>query len=128
MALVQRVEEREWPSDKALVRLFRHLVSDLGYDLYVAEQDGEVCGVVMVGYRHLLVQGGLCAVLDGVITAESGGEIRQRLLAFAQERARKKGCRMFQAQVSGQQREGWDGLLSAAGFTPAGEWFSYPLR
>jgi N-acetylglutamate synthase-like GNAT family acetyltransferase len=128
MALVQRGEEREWPSEKALVRLFRRLVSDLGYDLYVAERDGQVCGVVMVGYRRLLVQGGLCAVLDGVITTETGGEIEQQLIAFAQERAHKKGCRLFQAQVSKQQREEWERLLCAAGFTPAGEWFSCSLR
>jgi hypothetical protein len=67
-------------------------------------------------------------VLDGVITAEKGEEIGQRLIAFAQERAQKKGCRTFQAQMSGQQGERWSRLLFAAGFTPAGEWFSYPLR
>ena len=127
MALVQRAEEREWPSEKALARLFRRLVSDLGYDLYVAEQNGEVCGVVMVGYRRLLLQGGLCAMLDGVITAKSEAEIGQQLIAFAKERARKKGCRLVQALVSGQRGEEWGRLLSAAGFTPAGEWFSCPL-
>lgn len=127
MALVQRTEEREWPSEKTLVRLFRRLVNDLGYDLYVAEQNGEVCGVVMVGYRRLLVQGGLCAMLDGVITVENGGEIGQRLIAFAKERAQKRGCHIFQAQMGGQQGEEWGRLLSAAGFTSAGEWFSCPL-
>lgn len=127
MALVQRTEEREWPSEKTLVRLFRRLVNDLGYDLYVAEQNDEVCGVVMVGYRRLLVQGGLCAMLDGVITVENGGEIGQRLIAFAKERAQKRGCRIFQAQMGGQQGEEWGRLLSAAGFTSAGEWFSCPL-
>jgi len=127
IALVQRTEGREWPPEKALVRLFRRLVSDLGYDLYVAEQNGEVCGVVMVGYRRLLIQGGLCAMLDGVITVESGGEIGQRLITFAKERARKKGCRLVQALVSEQQGEEWGRLLSTAGFTPAGEWFSCPL-
>ncbi len=124
-ALVASQSRWEGLAEKKLARLFRRLVKNLGYDLYVAEHQGHICGVVVVSYHHLLVQGGLCALVNTLIAPE--GEIRRGLFAFALERAQKRGCRRVEVQIQEDQREEWDGLLAAYGFREAGRWFSRTL-
>ena len=114
-------------SETGLARLFRRLVRDLGCDLYVAERGGEVQGVVMVSYRRLFVRGGLCALVDALLAGGQDGEIRERLFAFAKERARKKGCRVLQVQVGEPPAGEWKRLLADAGLTATGTWFSCSL-
>src|SRR5215475_4827661 len=80
-----------------LARFFRRVVSDLGTDLYVAEDgDGAIVGLVSVVYARSLVRGGVSATLDG---ARAAPALLDRLVAFAEERARRRGCRRLAAWV-----------------------------
>lgn len=82
-----------------LARFFRRVVADLGTDLYVAEDgDGAIVGLVSVVYARSLVRGGMSATLDGA-RARAAPALLDRLVAFAEERARRRGCRRLAAWV-----------------------------
>jgi hypothetical protein len=85
----------------ALARVFRRMVADLGRDLYVAEDPaGEIVGVVSVVYARSLAGGGTVAVLDGIrARATPAPELLAGLVAFAEERARRRGCRWLGAAL-----------------------------
>jgi hypothetical protein len=82
-----------------LPRGLRRLLADLGADVYVAEEpDGTVVGVVAVTYARSLFRGGMAAVLDGARTRPPAGpETLAGLVAFAEDRARRRGCRRLTA-------------------------------
>jgi len=76
--------------DDRLTRYFRRIVADLGTDFYVAEdRAGTIVGLVSVVYARSLVRGGISATLDG---ARATPAVLDGLLAFAEERARRRGC------------------------------------
>jgi len=99
------------PSTDRLERFFRRILRDLGTDVYVAEDDaGAIVGVVSVVYARSLVRGGLSATLDGArARAEPARPLLDGLVAFAEERARKRGCHRLAAWVAPD-----DGELRAA--------------
>jgi GNAT superfamily N-acetyltransferase len=81
-----------------LERFFRRILADLGSDVYVAEDGGgEIVGLVAVVYARSLVRGGLSAVLDGARARREPARLLEGLVAFAEERARKRGCRRLTA-------------------------------
>jgi len=90
-----------------LDRRFRRIVADLGTDVYVAEDgEGEIVGLVSVVYARSLVRGGLSATLDGARARhEPGPAVLEGLVAFAEERARKRGCRRLTAWVDPEDRD-----------------------
>jgi hypothetical protein len=74
------------------------MLADLGMDVYVAEDaTGAIVGVVAVAYYRSLMQGGQSAVLDGARAASA--PVLEALLAFAEERARRRGCQRLAAPV-----------------------------
>jgi hypothetical protein len=87
------------PAEARLERFLRRMLADLGMDIYVAE-DGErrIVGVISVAYRRSLMRGGLSAILDGVRT-RSAPDVLEALVAFAEQRARRRGCRRMTACV-----------------------------
>jgi hypothetical protein len=100
---VRRGRRRDLPQVAALLgcdaggwraRGFRRIIADLGTDVYVAEdQGGEIVGMVSVIYARSLAHGGLCASLDAARTRhEPVQALLGPLVAFAEERARKRGC------------------------------------
>ena len=88
-------------SSERLDRSWRRLLADLGADIYVAEDPGgEIVGVVSLVYARSLVRGGVSATLDGVRARhESAAPVLEGLVAFAEERARRRGCRRLTAWV-----------------------------
>jgi hypothetical protein len=96
---VRRGRRRDLPQVQSLLgiaggdrleRYFRRIVADLGTDLYVAEdREGAIVGLVSVVYARSLACGGLSATLDG---ARATPAVLDGLLAFAEERARRRGC------------------------------------
>lgn len=92
------------PADR-LERFLRRILADLGTDVYVAEDaEGRIVGVVSVAYRRSLMRGGLSAILDGV-RAAAAPAVLEGLVAFAEERARRRGCRRLTAWVDGEDAE-----------------------
>jgi hypothetical protein len=93
--------------DDRLARYFRRIVADLGTDFYVAEdRAGAIVGLVSVVYARSLVRGGISATLDG---ARATPAVLDGLLAFAEERARRRGCARLTAAPDPE-----DGALRAA--------------
>lgn len=82
-------------------RFYRRLLADLGADVYVAEDgDGSIVGVVSLVYARSLVRGGTSAFLDGARTRDGAGPmLLEGLVAFAEERARRRGCLRLAAWV-----------------------------
>jgi GNAT superfamily N-acetyltransferase len=89
------------PAGDRLERFFRRIVADLGTDVYVAEDaGGEIAGILCIVYARSLVRGGLSATLDGARVRDASDRAAlDRLVAFAEERARRRGCRRIAAWV-----------------------------
>ena len=84
------------PVRPAEQRFDRRVVTDLGSDVYLAEDDGSaVVGVVGVFYLRSLASGRWRAVLD-VLRARDE-PLAAALVAFAEERARGRGCTTLEA-------------------------------
>lgn len=107
---VRRGRRHDLPQVEALLgvapdgqfrRLFARVVKDLRADLYVAEAPGgEIVGLVTLRYGRSLLRGGLTAEIDGVrIRRTPPGEVLTGLVAFAEARARRRGCRLVSAAI-----------------------------
>ena len=92
-----------WPpvdsSTRRTVRLFRRVIGDLAYDLYVADEDGSAVGMVTVSYARVLGLGGQRAMLEELVVRHDrrGAGIGRRLAEFAIHRAEKRGARVVSA-------------------------------
>ena len=93
--------------DGRLARSYRRVLADLGADVYVAEEpDGAIVGGVSLVYARSLVRGGLSATLDGVRARRPpAGVLLAGLVAFAEERARRRGCRRLAAWLDAADTE-----------------------
>ena len=99
-------------------RHYHRMTRDLGTDLYVAEEEGgAIVAVIALAYRRSLLGGGLSAVLE-VARRSAEPLLGEGLVAFAEERARRRGCRQLAARVAGADPE-LRAVLVARGFRPA---------
>lgn len=116
------------PPERATLRRFRNIVADLGGDFYLAVVDGTLAGLVHVTYaRQLAVPPG--ARLDQLLVADPFRRrgIGSALLAFAQRRARQRGCGTFSCALPAADSPPRQ-LLEKAGLQPAGDWFVQQLE
>jgi N-acetylglutamate synthase-like GNAT family acetyltransferase len=81
------------PDDRRTLRRFRHIVADLGADLYVAELGRRVVGVVHATYVRRLA-GGQRGRIEDLAADPLYGEhqIERRLLEFILARAGRRAC------------------------------------
>ncbi len=107
-------------------RLFRNTVSDLAYDIYVADDGGTPVGMVAVSYVRALPLAGQRATLEElVVRADRRGKgIGRRLLEFAIGRARRRGARAFEARPTDDAAERF---LDHVGFRPGALRYSRSL-
>jgi N-acetylglutamate synthase-like GNAT family acetyltransferase len=81
-------------------RFDRRTLASLAGDLYVAEDgQGAIVGIVSVAYVRSIAEGRFAAVLDAARTASDSAPLLDRLIAFAEARARRRGCRRLAAWV-----------------------------
>jgi GNAT superfamily N-acetyltransferase len=119
-----------WPRDDQRparsLRLFRRTVSDLAYDLYVADHRGEAVGVVAVSYVRELGLGGQRATLEELLVhpERRGVGIGRRLLEFAVHRARRRGARRFEARPADETA---GRFLGHVGLKPSGSRYAFEL-
>ncbi len=86
------------PDASTRERFLRRQLADLGSDVYVAEADGgEIVGVVSIAYVRSFQQGRWAAVLDAAHATST--PLLDGLIAFGEERARRRGCRQLSALV-----------------------------
>ena len=127
MTLLGRSGAAVPPADRATLRRFRNLVADLGTDFYLALVDDTLAGFIHVTYAReltVLPQAQLAQLLVASDLRRRG--IGAALLAFARQRARKRGCSTFCCAV-GAQDSATRGFLEQAGLRLAGEWFREDL-
>ncbi|MGH7821269.1 MAG: GNAT family N-acetyltransferase [Candidatus Binatia bacterium] len=112
-----------WPevaeSPARSIRMFRRVVADLAYDLYVAEEGTTPVGLIAVSYVRALALGGQRATLEQLVVAPErrGAGIGTRLLEFVLRRAAKRGARMFEAKPADEAAARF---LDRAGFRSNG--------
>ena len=113
--------------DRATLRRFRNLVNDLGTDFYLALVDGALAGLVHVTYARQLSAVPL-ARLEQLLVAKPLRRhgVGTALLAFVQQRARRRGCGALSCVLAPTE---WPArqLLEKAGLRPDGESFAMPL-
>jgi hypothetical protein len=79
-------------------RFDRRTLASLAGDVYVAEDaDGAIVGIVSVAYLRSVAEGRFAAVLDAARAAADSAPLLDRLIAFAEARARRRGCRRLAA-------------------------------
>jgi ribosomal protein S18 acetylase RimI-like enzyme len=94
-----------WPSvdehPARSVRLFRRVISDLAYDLYVAEAAERIIGLVAVSYVRVLPLGGQRARLEELVVdrGHRGLGVGRKLVELALRRAQKRGVRAIEART-----------------------------
>jgi ribosomal protein S18 acetylase RimI-like enzyme len=119
-----------WPmveqSPARSTRLFRNTVSDLAYDLYVADDGGTPVGMVAVSYVRVLSLGGHRATLEELVVRPDRRRagLGRRLLEFAIGRARRRGARTFEARPNDDAAERF---LDHVGFRPGAPRYSLSL-
>ena len=119
-----------WPgvdeSVRRSIRLFRRVVSDLAYDLYVADEDGTPVGVIAVSYVRVLGLGGQRATVEEVIVRPDrrGSGIGRELVEHVFRRACRRRVRAFDALARDERDERF---LHRNGFAPAGRRYQRPL-
>jgi GNAT superfamily N-acetyltransferase len=115
--------------ERATLRRFRQVVADLGGDFYLAAVDDVVVGLVHVTYaRQLAAPPG--ASLDQLVVAPPYRRcgIGSALLAFAERRARQRGCDTFALVVPHTTNTAVRSFLERSGLAPSGETFVRALR
>jgi N-acetylglutamate synthase-like GNAT family acetyltransferase len=115
--------------EKAQVRYWRRVASSPIHDFYVAEQEGTVCGMVLVSYIRGLTSQGWRAILDFVAPVSAFSDVGPLLLTFAKTRAQQRGCQQIMVWTTTQdQSEELTTLFCQAGFLRSGEVLSCALR
>jgi L-amino acid N-acyltransferase YncA len=88
------------PVDARRERFDRRTFASLAGDVYVAEDaHGAIVGIVSVAYLRSLGQGRLAAVLDAARAIADSAPLLDRLIAVAETRARRRGCRRLAAWI-----------------------------
>ena len=114
-ALVQMLADdalgatRECPSNPlptSYKQAFAAIEADPNNELIVAEQDGEIAGMLQLTYiPYLTYQGSWRALVEGVRIAGSrrGQGLGRTLFEWAIERAEERGCRLIQLTTDKQR-------------------------
>lgn len=92
-------EEATDPLPPAYRDAFAAIAADANQRLVVAELDGAVVGTLQISYLpNLSHRGSWRAQIEGVRVArgDRGGGVGRRMVEWAVERARERGCRLVQ--------------------------------
>ncbi|CAH0294941.1 Aminoalkylphosphonate N-acetyltransferase [Peribacillus sp. Bi96] len=101
-------ERYENPLPKSYLKAFEAIDSDQNNELIVACRGEEIVGVQQITFTpYLTHQGGWRATVEGVRTASSerGKGIGSKLIQFAIERAKKRGCHIIQLTTDKKREE-----------------------
>ena len=94
------------PADRATLRRFRHIVADLGNDLYVATVDERLVGVVHASYARQVTTYPLARIeLLAVAPPLRRQGVGAALVRHIEDRARQRACVRASCDLSGVTRE-----------------------
>lgn len=119
------------PPDRATLRRFRHVVADLGNDLYVATIDERLVGIVHTTYARQIATYPLARIeLLAVAPHARRQGVGTSLVRHIEGRARERACARLSCDLSGARRpvppEG-AAFFSALAWASTGPVFSTPL-
>ncbi len=115
------------PPDRATLRRFRHLVADLGTDLYIALIDEVVVGFVHVTYARQLTSGPRARVEALVVTpAARRRGVAASLAGLVRQRAERRGCSFLHCQIPAGDAAA-HAFLAGTGWRGTGEEFQFDL-
>ncbi|GIW44342.1 MAG: hypothetical protein KatS3mg077_1624 [Candidatus Binatia bacterium] len=122
-ALVAQCGAGELRAERRTLRRFRHIVNDLGNDLYLAFVGETLVGLVHIVYVRELVAPRRAEISCMMVAPHAASqEVTEALVALAFRRARKRDCRVLvYRSVNGSGAI--HGTLSAAGFRLVGQWY-----
>ncbi|MFJ7753654.1 N-acetyltransferase family protein [Peribacillus muralis] len=106
--LGQERERYENPLPKSYFDAFESIDADRNNELIVACLDGQIVGVQQITFTpYLTHQGGWRATIEGVRTAASkrGKGIGSKLIQYAIERAKARGCHIIQLTTDKKRAE-----------------------
>lgn len=113
--------------DRAMLRRFRRIVSDLGNDLYVALIGERLEGFVHITYRRHVTLGSRGRVETLIVSEhERAGELAASLAALAERRARHRGC--FDLSYATSPSDGIEEVLVGSGWVAAGRELRLDLK
>ncbi|MFQ5666658.1 MAG: GNAT family N-acetyltransferase [Candidatus Binatia bacterium] len=116
------------PPDRPTLRRFRRLVGDLGADFYLALVDETLAGLIHVTYARQLTAAPWARLEQLVVaTPFRRRGIGTALVAFAQRRARQRGCARLSCPLPGTASPAARLFLRKCGLHPVGEWFAQQL-
>ncbi|MGE7758647.1 N-acetyltransferase family protein [Peribacillus sp. NPDC097895] len=101
-------ERHENPLPKSYLKAFEAIDLDQNNELIVACRGEEIIGVQQITFTpYLTHQGGWRATVEGVRTASSerGKGIGRKMIQFAIERAKKRGCHIIQLTTDKKREE-----------------------
>ena len=116
-------ETTEGPPAEGYLRAFEAIERDPNNRLVVVEDDGSVIGCLQLTFiPGLSYQGGLRMLIEGVRVSESrrGKGIGRRLIEWAVEQARARGCRLVQLTTN-KARTDARRFYESLGFTASHE-------
>jgi hypothetical protein len=119
LRLFAPTEEATPVPDRATLRRFRRIVSDLGNDLYVALVGERLLGFVQITYRRHIKFGLRGRVESLRVNAdERAREVAASLVALAEQRARRRAC--FDLTYASKSASDYvDEALTGSGWVPA---------
>lgn len=113
---------RDWPSGNAFLAGVERLIErpDAEYLLGAVDDDAQPRGVVQLRYRWGLWRAGEDCWLEDLYVSEDarGRGLGSALTQSAIERARERGCKRIELDVSQENRAAWE-LYERHGFSPA---------
>jgi ribosomal protein S18 acetylase RimI-like enzyme len=121
-------EDASDPPPECYWRAYESIEADPRHELIVAEQDGEICGVLQLSLiPGLSRQGALRGQIESVRVSHKlrGQGIGGRLMRYAIERARAEGCRLVQLTCD-RERTNAHRFYERLGFTPSH--FGFKIR
>ncbi|GGM40512.1 N-acetyltransferase [Longimycelium tulufanense] len=121
---------RERPGDPAYLAAFDLIDAEPGQLLVVAEEAGEVVGTLQLSFLPgLSLLGATRALVEAVRVRRDrrGGGLGERLLRWAVEEARRRGCALVQL-TSNAEREDARRFYVRLGFEPSHVGFKLNLR
>lgn len=111
------------PADRRTKRRFRHIVRDLGNDLYLAFVDGRLVGLVHIVYVRELVAPRRADLATLLVAPQlATRKLAQLLVNFACTRAQKRDCEVLGVRLEEEQAE-LATVLTNMGFCAAGPWY-----
>jgi N-acetylglutamate synthase-like GNAT family acetyltransferase len=119
LRLLTQAEKCAPVPDRALLRRFRRIVSDLGNDLYVALVAECLVGFVHLSYRRHITLG-LRGRVESLIVSEHERpqEVGKSLVLLAEQRARRRNC--FDLSYTENVGDGVSEVMAGNGWVCAG--------